>query len=220
MNPFIPTARIAILALLLNLCAGLATAQTNSANYTFLIGSGFLCDGSDASTCLASAKAVQGDSFELSGAGMFDEQSKSVKAAGTFSHNSANGNVVETGVWIASEFVSFVSYGVAPNALRERSTLNPAQWVHMRSKVLSGPMPIGGLAVFRIQLLSLSGTAKTGLLEMNCALGHVPPERSVEGIRLNLEDDSNEFSEEGSGRVMFLSMRPESSSTAKALARR
>jgi hypothetical protein len=90
----------------------------------------------------------------------------------------------------------------------------------MRSKVLSGPMPTGGLAVFRIQLLSLSGAAKTGLLEMNCALGYVPPERSVEGIRVSLEGERDEYSEEIGGRVMFLSMRSEPSSTAKALGKR
>jgi len=208
---------IARLVLLLSLGASLATAQTNSRNYTIVIGSGFLCDPSDASTCPATTKATQGDTYEVSGAGMFDAQSKSVKAAGTFSHKSANGNMVDTGVWIASELVSFVSYGVAPSALlHEKSGLNPAQLVHMRLKMPSGPMPTGGFAVFRVRLLTLSGAAKTGVLQVNCAISDVPQERSVEGIRLSLEGDRNEFSEEVGGRVMFLSMRPETSSNAKA----
>jgi hypothetical protein len=50
---------------------------------------------------------------------------------------------------------------------------------------------------------------------MNCALGDVPRERSVEGIRLSIEGDANDFSEEGSGRVMFLSIRPEVSAAVK-----
>jgi len=220
MNHLIPTGPamwIARLLLLLSFCAGLASAQTNSNSYTFLLGSGFLCDGNDASTCPATAKGTQGDSYEVSGAGTFDAQNKSVKAAGTFSHKSANGNVVETGVWTASELVSFVSYGIAPGALlHEKSRLNALQFAPMRLKISSGPMPTGGLGIFRVRLLSLSGAVKTGVLQVNCALGDVPRERSVEGIRLSLESERNEFSEEVSGRVMFLSMRPEASSIAKA----
>jgi hypothetical protein len=70
-------------------------------------------------------------------------------------------------------------------------------------------MPTGGLAVFRIRLLAMQGASKTAVLQVNCALGDVPRERSVEGIRLSLEKNGTEFSEEVSGRVMFLSMRPE-----------
>jgi len=203
--------------LLLSLCAGLVTAQTNSENYGFLLGSGFLCDGNDTSTCPATAKAVQGDSYEVSGAGTFDAQNKSVKVAGTFSHKSANGSAIETGVWTASELISFVSYGVAPGALmHELPGLSPLQFSPMRLKRASGLMATGGLAVFRVRLLTLSGVAKTGVLQVNCALGNVPQERSIEGIRLSLESDRNEFSEEAGGRVMFLSTRPEASSTAKA----
>jgi hypothetical protein len=220
MNHLIPTGLatwVARLALLLSFCAGLATAQTNSNSYTFLLGSGFLCDGNDASTCPATAKAVQGDSYEMSGAGTFDAQNKSVKAAGTFSHKSANGNVAETGVWIASELVSFVSYGIAPGALlQEKSRLNALQFAPMRLKISSGPMPTGGLGIFRVRLLTLSGAVKTGVLHVNCALGDVPRERSVEGIRLSLESERNDFSEEVSGRVMFLSMRRQVNAPANA----
>jgi hypothetical protein len=81
-------------------------------------------------------------------------------------------------------------------------------------------MPTGGRAVFRVRLLTLSGAAKTGVLQVNCALGNVPQERTVQGIRLSLEGDKNEFAEEVGGRVMFLSMRPETSSNAKAPANR
>jgi len=47
------------------------------------------------------------------------------------------------------------------------------------------------------------------VLQVNSTLGYVPRERSVEGIRLYLEKAGAEFSEEISGRVMFLAMRPE-----------
>ena len=215
MSHFIPTGLatwIARLVLVLSFCAGLATAQLNSDNYTVLFGSGFLCDVNDASTCPATAKAVSGESYEVSGAGTFQAQNKSVRAAGTFNHKSANGNVVETGVWVATELVSFVSFGVAPGALlQEKQGVNPLQFVPMRLKMFSVPMPTGGLAVFRVRLLTLSGVAKTGVLQVTCALGDVPRERSVEGIRLSLDSDRNEFSDEVSGRVMFLSTRQEAS---------
>lgn len=53
------------------------------------------------------------------------------------------------------------------------------------------------------------------MLQVNCALGDVPRERSVEGIRLALEKNATEFSEEVGGRVMFVAMRPEVNTPAR-----
>lgn len=203
-------------ALILFACP--ATAQSNNGNYVFLVASGFLCEPGDTSTCPATAKGNQGDSYEMSGAGTFDAQTKSVKAAGTYTHKSPNGNVLETGVWIASELVSFDSYGVAPNALsRQGAPFGRAPFGPRRLPMFSGPMPTGGLAVFHIRLLPMSGASTTAVLQVNCALGDVPRERSVEGIRLNLEKNGADFSEEVGGRVMFLALRPEVSTPAKTL---
>jgi hypothetical protein len=52
----------------------------------------------------------------MSGAGTLNPKSKSVTATGTFTRKSPNGNSLETGIWIANEFVSFDSYGIAPGA--------------------------------------------------------------------------------------------------------
>ncbi len=198
------------------LCAGPAGAQKNSANYTFLVASGFLCDPGDSSTCPAAVKSANGDSYELSGAGTFDAQNKAVQAAGTYSHKTPNGHVLETGVWIATELVSFDWYGIAPGALRQKGlTHGPPPLGFNRLPMSSGPMPTGGLAVFRIRLLSLQGESKPAVLQANCALGDVPRERSVEGIRLTVESAGTEFFEETGGRVMFLAMRPEGNSPAK-----
>ncbi|HXY01241.1 MAG TPA: hypothetical protein VEI54_09995 [Candidatus Limnocylindrales bacterium] len=194
-----------------------AMAQRNSGDHIFLIASGFLCDSGDSSACPAVTKANQGDTYELSGAGMFDAQSKSVKAAGTFTHKSPNGNVLETGVWLANELASFDSYGVAPNALpRQGMAFGPAAIGPRRMLMGRGPMPTGGLAVFRIQLLPMSGLSTTAVLQVNCALGDVPRERSVEGIRLKLERSNSEYSEEINGRVMFLAMTPGMSAPVRA----
>ena len=106
-------------------------------------------------------KSADGDSYEMSGAGTLTTQSKSVTAAGTFTHKSPDGVVLETGVWMASELVSFDSYGIAPGALmREGRALGPPQFGPMRSRMFSGSMPAGGLAVFRIRLLPMWGLAK------------------------------------------------------------
>jgi hypothetical protein len=207
------TTWVAVSSLVL-LCAGSARAQTGSTNYTFIVSSGFLCD--DSGSCPAVAKSANGDSYEISGAGTFDAQNKSVKAAGIFNHKSTNGNVLETGVWIASNLVSFDSYGIAPAALMQKgSAFGSPQIGPKRLPMRSGPLPTGGLAIFRILLMPISGASRTAMLQVNCALGDVPRERSVEGIRVTLERNNFEYSEEVSGRVIFLTLRPEVSTPAK-----
>jgi hypothetical protein len=208
--------RVVLTCLAICLFAFPAAAQSNTGNYIFLLASGFLCDPGDSSTCPATAKATQADSYEMSGAGTFDAQNKSVKAAGAFTHKSPIGNVLETGVWLAGELVSFDSYGAAPGALlRQGLAFDPARFGPKRLPMPSGSMPTGGLAVFRIRLLPVSGPSKTAVLQLNCALGEVPRERSVEGIRLTFEKNGSEFSEEAGGRVMFLSVRPEVNAPAE-----
>ena len=180
-------------------------AQSNSANYTFLVAAGFLCASGDSAACPAVVKSANDDSYEMSGAGMFDAQNRSVTAAGTYTHKSANGYVLETGVWFASELVSFDSYGIAPGVLRQQeAALGPQPFGPKRFPMSLGSMPTGGLAVFRIRLVPMSGASKTAVLQVNCALGKVPSERQTEGIRLSLERNGPEFSEEMAGRVMFL----------------
>ena len=78
------SAWVAVPSLILFLCAGSARAQISSANYTFVVASGFLCDPGDSGRCPAVAKSATGDSYEITGAGTFDPQNKSVRAAGTF----------------------------------------------------------------------------------------------------------------------------------------
>jgi hypothetical protein len=185
-------------------------SQDKSSNYTFLLASGFLCDPGDSATCPAVVKSANGDSYEMSGAGTFDVQSKSVTAAGTFAHKSSDGTVLESGVWIVSDLVKFSSYGMAPNALlHQERALGPLPFNPKHPPVSSfGPIPSGGLAIFHIRLLPMRGAAKTALLQVNCALGDAPRERQAEGVQLTLEANAGEFSEEVSGRVMFLSSRP------------
>lgn len=194
----------ALLLALLGIASG-AKGQGGPTNYAFVVGSGFLCDSNDSGTCPSVAKATQGDSYEMSGAGTFDAQAKSVKATGTYIHKSTTGHALETGIWIANELVSFVSYGAAPSLLKKG--LGPQPWGPRPRSAPLGPMPTGGLAVLQIVLLPVSGNPITAILEVNCALGDVPHERSVEGIRLTLDRSGTSFSEEAGGRVMFLALR-------------
>ena len=208
---------VALSCLAMLLCASPLAAQNNANNFLFLLASGFLCDPGEASACPATAKSNQGDSYEMSGAGTLEVQGKSATAAGTYTHRSPSGNVLEAGVWLAGELVSFNSYGAAPNARpRQGWASGTALFALKRLLMPSGPVPTGGLAVLRIRFVPLQGPSRNAVLQVNCALGDVPRERSVEGIRLSIEGNANDFSEEGSGRVMFLSTRPEVSAAVKA----
>lgn len=214
-SPAIVSVVLPCLAILL--CALPFAAQSNDHDFLLLLASGFLCDPGDASHCPVTARSIQGDSYEMSGEGTLDVQSKSVRAAGSYTHRSPNGNVLATGVWIAGELVTFNSYGAAPNALRRQGWgAVPAPFVSKGLPASPGPVPTGGLAVLRIRLVPLQGRSRTAVLQVNCVLGDVPREQSVEGIRLSIEGDANDFSEEGNGRVLFLSIRPEASAAAKA----
>jgi hypothetical protein len=140
----------------------------------------------------------------------------SVRNTITFRPHSVSELKLLTGVWIASELMRFDSHGIAPGALLNgRRTFGSSQLGPKGLPMSSGPMPTGGLAVFRIRLLPMSGTSKTAVLQANCALGKVPAEREIEGIRLSFERNGTAFAQEAGGRVMFLMMRPEVSALVK-----
>jgi hypothetical protein len=205
---FFPGNWIGALVLGALLCAGAAWAQRGPSNYAFVVASGFLCDPSESGDCRATAKSANGDSYQMSGAGTFSTQGKTVTAAGTYSHQSSNGAVLEAGVWLANELVSFESYGAAPNAVpRSASGFGRGPGAQRRLPMGAGSVPTGGLAVLRIRLVPVSGIETSAVLQVNCALGDAPADRSIDGIRLSLGRNGPEFSEEGSGRVMFLSVR-------------
>jgi len=207
---------VAISSFAMFLGAAPARAQNSPANYTFLVASGFLCDPGDSATCPALVKSANGDFYQMSGAGTFNTQSKSVTATGTYTYESSSGILLETGVWIATELIRFDSYGLAPGALLNgRRSIGSPKFDPKQLPMSSGPMPTGGLAALRIRLLPMSGGSKTAVLQANCALGKVPAERQTEGIRLSLERNGTEFSLEAGGRVMFLTMRPQVSATVK-----
>jgi hypothetical protein len=54
----------------------------------------------------------------------------------------------------------------------------------------------------------MSGSARTAVLEVNCALGTATVERQTDGIRPTFEGGGAGFDPEISGHIMFLMMRP------------
>jgi hypothetical protein len=152
----------------------------------------------------------------MSGAGTLNTKSKSVTAIGTFTRKSPNGNSLETGVWIASELVSFDSYGIAPGArMQAGSAFGPPMFGPRRMPMLLGSMPAGGLAVLRIRLVPMWGPPRNAVLQVNCALGKVPDEHPTDGIRLAFDGGGAQFDQEISGRTMFVSTRLAASPTPK-----
>jgi hypothetical protein len=195
---------MAVVGLAMFLVAIPALAQNSSGDYIFLFASGFLCDSGDSSACPAVVRSADGSSYEMNGVGTFNTKSKLVTATGTFTHKSPNGNSLQTGIWMASELVSFDSYGIAPGArMQAGSAFGLPQFGPKRMPMLSGSMPAGGLAVLRIRLSPMWGPSRNAVLQVNCALGKVPEERQTEGMRLTFEGGGGEFDQEISGRTMF-----------------
>jgi hypothetical protein len=204
---FVITGFTAILVTVMQ--ASLTLADSSSANYNFLIASGFLCDPNDSTTCPAAAQAASGDSIELSGAGTLSLASRSITAAGAFTQKSSTGEVTATGIWTATELLSFKSYGLAPGALL-RGNPKPRAFglLPMGLGMMAGPLPAGGLALLRIRLVSDIGTPKDAILQVNCALGKVPPNQPGDGVRLLIQEDGMKFDQKVSGRTVFILRKP------------
>jgi hypothetical protein len=187
-----------------------------TANYNFLIASGFLCDPPGSDVCPAVARAGNGETIEINGAGTLGLTGKSVTAAGAFTEKTPAGDIVNTGVWTATGLVSFSSYGIAPRALLlDYPKLRTLGLFPMGKGMPPGPMaglmapPVaaGGLAVIRIRLLPDAGSPTDALLRVNCAKGKVPAEEQSDGVRLTITGGPV-FDEEVSGRAVFLLQRP------------
>jgi hypothetical protein len=215
---------IAVLAIpvRVRLCAqdqqkqGLSARTAATANYNFLIASGFLCDPNDSTACPAVAKADSGETVEITGAGTLGLANKSVTAAGAFTEKSPDGYFVTTGVWIATQLVSFESYGLDPGALlRDYPQFRRLGLFVMAGPKMPGPMaglmagPIaaGGAATIRIRLIPDAGSPTDAILRVNCAKGKVAENEQTDGVRLDITGGPAS-DEQVSGRTVFLLQRP------------
>jgi hypothetical protein len=182
--------------------ASATSPDKSSANYSFLVGTGYVCDPNDSSACPAVAQTANGDSIEISGAGTLNPSSKAVVATGAFTRKSRSGEIVETGIWKGTELLKFDSYGLALGALfRDKRRIKSLSMFPMG--LLTGPLPTGGLALLRIQLLPDAGKPKDAFLQVNCALGKVPADQKEDGVRLAFDGGGLKFDQRVSGRTMF-----------------
>jgi hypothetical protein len=125
------------------------------------------------------AQAANGDLVSVSGGGVFSVDPKTVSASGTFTHSDSEGNVVGSGTWVATQLLSFQSYGCGV--------------------VLGFPIPpnlCGGKLMLRVLLTnSASGQQFNGVLWVFCIIGPNPPnshdDPSGEGARLEITGVNN-----------------------------
>jgi len=193
---------------------------TATANYNFLIASGFLCDPNDSAQCPAVTRAADGETIEISGAGTLGLANKSVTAAGAFTEKTPTGEIVATGVWTATELASFESYGLDPGVLlRDYPQFRrlglfvmagpkmPGPMAGPMAGLMAGPIAAGGVAVIRIRLLADAGSSGEAILRVTCAKGKVPEDEQSDGVRLDITGGPA-FDEQVSGRTVFLLQRP------------
>jgi len=178
------SALVFVLALALaSLIPGRASADSGSATYEYLVGSGFIC-GLAPTACPDIAMADSGDTVEIAGSGTFSIHPNSATGGGTFTHMAPDGSVVGTGTWTATGLASFHSYG--SGAAQDF----PSEF-------------FGGRAVIKVHLVATSGLAADGLLTVTCELGDKIPAGAMEGIRLNVQGLIN-FNREVSGLTVYV----------------
>lgn len=159
-----------------------ALADSGSADFNYLVASGFLCVPPSPSACPAVARAASGDTIKITGAGTLSIHTKSVSGGGFFTHKDPAGQVVATGVWTAAQLESFNSYGTSPGF---------------------PPTFEGGLVLIRVHLVSHTGEAANAILQVNCSIGKAPEGHSGDFVRLAVDGGPN-FNEGVSGATLFV----------------
>jgi hypothetical protein len=95
--------RIAALAAILGLLPATgAVADSGSATFQYLVGTGFLCMLPVPSPCPDVARADNGDTVAIGGSGVLSIHPMSVTGSGTFTHRNAQGSVRATGTWTSA----------------------------------------------------------------------------------------------------------------------
>jgi len=168
-----------LVLLLVSLSAISVSADSGSASYDYLIGTA-LCPDPE---CVAVARADDGDTIEIAGAGTLSIHPKSVSGGGTFTHHFAGGGS-GSGTWTATELLSFNEY-------------------HCFFEAGLGVI-CGGRVLIRVHLVAAGGSPQAdAILEMTCILGGKAPASAVEGIRLAIQDGLN-FNQELGGLDLFI----------------
>ncbi len=179
----------ALLMLVLIALAAFSTASTTktvaakpSMTFTYILGQGPLC-ALGPKACPDISMAPNGDMIWINGTGTLSTSPKSVTGGGTFTHKHADGTLIASGTWMATDLVMFVSYGNGvPQGLPDTF--------------------FGGRAIIKVTIFVGSTAVHTALLQITCLLGN-PPSGAHEGLRLNVQDAIN-FNKSVSGDTVFI----------------
>lgn len=122
------------------------------------------------------AEAPSGDRVAITGGGVFSVHPKSVTASGTFTHTDSTGRVVATGMWTATQLLSFEFYGCGVLTFTDPDTTLPPNFCGGALKLDVTLMPAGT----RVML--------DGNLTIFCIIGPQTPatheDPTGEGVRL------------------------------------
>ena len=118
------------------------------------------------------SREFNGDAIQTTGSGVFqlkDDGEGKVRGGGTFVHRNSTGQVIGQGTWRAKKFLAYRTYGCAgcPDGL-------PAGSEGGNLLITAELRPAGGEGEFE------------ATIEINCALGSVPPNRKYEGVELRV----------------------------------
>ncbi len=167
---------------LLGLGANITSADSGSASFQYLVGSGLVC-GLDPTACPDIASAANGDSIEISGQGTLSIHPKTVTGTGTFVHKDLTGAILATGIWTAEQLLSFDSYGTSPGL---------------------PPNFEGGLALILVHLSpDTGGPGFDAVLQVNCGVGKAPKGHSGDFAKLAVQQGVN-FNTPVSGFTLYI----------------
>lgn len=155
--------------------------------YQYLLGKGFICN-LDPSACPDIARAVTGDTIEITGSGTMTLGPGTVTGTGAFTHKDPSGAVLATGRWVATRLLGFDDYGCGGPGLPDNFC--------------------GGQAVVRVHLIAMNGLQSTGTITINCALGDSIPPGATEGVKLFVDKFGIDFNQEVSGFTLFVQIVP------------
>jgi hypothetical protein len=125
-------------------------------------------------------RALVGCTPGPSGCGTFTTKDKAVDMEGTFVHTDSAGNVLGEGTWVATQLISYESYGCGVVDFDGPGPSPP---------VTIPPNICGGALKLRV-LLTVGTQQFDGILTIFCIVGENPPnshdELSEEGVTLNI----------------------------------
>ena len=184
MKRFVVAVSVLLLAVW-TLLSGAASAATSKSAFDLHIADPLLQQAAG-SPPYAIARADNGDTIALQGAGEFDVAAKTASGSGTFTHHVVATDADISGTWTASRLVSFQLYGCGGDGFP--------------------PNFCGGLAKLDVTLTPTANPALhfPAILWVDCLIGDKVPPSRAEGIRLNVQEVLNFDQTIESGFTLFI----------------